>query len=129
MSKGTSHHTAPSYSISTAWRHKNVARYPDTETIKALLGARNNINTIKSASTVLDASRDDGLAINVKETLCMLTYRHQNPQEKGKGKVVPVLNYAPRHKDVSKNGGIAPRSGHLTPREGPLRYSFDRRLG
>jgi hypothetical protein len=28
---------------------------------------------------------------------------------KGKGKAVPVLNSSPRHEDVYRSGGIAPR--------------------
>jgi hypothetical protein len=35
---------------------------------------------------------------------------------KGKGKVVPVLNYAPRHEDVLESGGIAPRILYLATR-------------
>jgi hypothetical protein len=62
----------------------------------------------------------------------------------GKGKVVPVLNYAPRHEDVLRSGGIDPRILDLgtrwrwvvsfTPRslylqgKSPL-YPLDRRLG
>jgi len=40
-------------------------------------------------------------------------------KDKGKGKVVPVLNQTPRHEDVSGNGDIAPRPGHFTPHPVP----------
>jgi len=62
---------------------------------------------------------------------------------KGKGEVFPVLNYEPRHEDVLRSGGIAPRVldfgtrwrwvVSFTPRplylRECLRYSLDRRLG
>jgi len=35
---------------------------------------------------------------------------------KGKGKVIPLLNYAPLHEDVLGRGGIAPRILNLGDR-------------
>jgi hypothetical protein len=46
---------------------------------------------------------DINVSIRKKAALVLRRY------PKGKGKVVPVLNWAPRHEDVLGSGGIAPR--------------------
>jgi len=53
-----------------------------------------------------------GVHTLVECIFCYLSYvtgHRLNTTIEGKGKVVPVLIYVPRHEDVLGSGGIAPR--------------------